>query len=179
MYLQPTIGPAAYCLDRMEITLSQCTSTKPYCLACPGIWIRVLRSSAHSSFIRSKQNQRHGITRVADLTTQKRRVLSKCKRLECSYAAVPTNTLRSKKKKRAIHHESLMHKNKKPLFANSTSLSKSRPSCVVHMVGPEVGGIPILNAISNAAFRLFSFVILLGSEWPVNMIKAVRGGKAS
>ena len=72
-----------------------------------------------------------------------------------------------------------MHKNKKPLFANSTSLSKSRPSCVVHTLGPDAGGIPILNAISNAAFRLFSVAIFRGSECPVNTMKAVRGGKAS
>jgi hypothetical protein len=87
--------------------------------------------------------------------------------------------LSNRKKSRPIYHPSLMHKNKKPFFAISTSLSKSRLSCVVHVAGPEVGGIPILYAISNAAFRPFSLAIFLGSECPENTIRAVRGGKAS
>lgn len=70
--------------------------------------------------------------------------------------------------------------NSSPLFAVSTSSSNARPSALVHLVSPSSSELlPERIAISNADLRALSSAMRRGSECPVKMTTAVRGGSDS
>ncbi len=79
------------------------------------------------------------------------------------------------------HFASLIPKNNKPLFAFSTSSSSALPSALDHLTsGPSSSAfLPERIAFSNPLLRRFRAAIRRGSECPVKMMSAVRGGSAS
>ena len=71
------------------------------------------------------------------------------------------------------------HRNNKPLLAISTASSKSLPSFDVHHIALSISSalVPDFMLFSNVFFRTWSDAICRGSEWPVNISSAVRGGR--
>lgn len=96
-----------------------------------------------------------------------------------AYKCTPRNQPRGGLMQSMVVNYCLTPKNKRPRFAISTASSSSLPSPAVHRSsGPMVSEVfPLRNAASNADLRALSDAMRRGSECPVKMITAVRGGR--